>query len=115
MTGVEPSNYGNELEPTAYEHVTSYNNFYESGTSRNEPAHAAKDFTTRPWHVSVSGDVEAWTIDIEDILSSFTQEERDIPHSLRGSMVHGGALGGLSAERIAQAFPTDRQRQVRGI
>ena len=77
MTGVEPSNYGNELQPTAYEHVTSYNNFYEFGTSKDEPAHAAKDFITRPWHVNVSGEcLKPGTIDIDDILSSITQEER---------------------------------------
>ena len=77
MTGVQPTDYGSGLQPTAYKHVTSYNNFYEFGTSKEEPAHAAKDFVTRPWQVNVSGEcLKPGTIDIEDILTSITQEER---------------------------------------
>jgi methionine sulfoxide reductase catalytic subunit len=43
---------------TSEEIVTHYNNFYEFGTSKNEPARYAQGFKTSPWTVSVEGDVE---------------------------------------------------------
>ncbi len=69
--------YGDKLELTEYEHVTTYNNFYEFGTGKSQPAENAKDFKTRPWTVVVDGECEApGEIGIEDILSSIPQEER---------------------------------------
>ena len=43
--------------PTAYTHVTSYNNFYEFGTDKSDPARHAGRLKTRPWSVSVEGEV----------------------------------------------------------
>ncbi|WP_078118734.1 protein-methionine-sulfoxide reductase catalytic subunit MsrP [Thiosocius teredinicola] len=69
--------YGDKLELTEYEHVTTYNNFYEFGTGKSQPAENSKDFKTRPWTVVVDGECEApGEIGIEDILSSIPQEER---------------------------------------
>ncbi len=71
------SQYGQDLEPTAYEHVTGYNNFYEFGTDKGDPARNAHTLKTRPWTVVVDGECEApGEIGIEDILSGFPQEER---------------------------------------
>ena len=71
------SQYGRDLQPTAYEHVTGYNNFYEFGTVKGDPARNAHTLKTRPWTVVVDGECEApGEIGIEDILSGFTQEER---------------------------------------
>ena len=47
------SQYGQDLEPTAYEHVTGYNNFYEFGTDKGDPARNAHTLKTRPWTVVV--------------------------------------------------------------
>ncbi len=69
--------YGDKLELTEYEHVTTYNNFYEFGTGKSQPAENAKDFKTRPWTVVVDGECEApGEIGIEDILNGIPQEER---------------------------------------
>jgi sulfoxide reductase catalytic subunit YedY len=69
--------YGDDLTPTAYEHVTGYNNFYEFGTGKSDPARNAHSLQTRPWNLVVEGACEApGEIGIEDILSGFTQEER---------------------------------------
>ena len=74
---VVDSAYGQKLEPTAYEHVTGYNNFYEFGTAKTEPAGKAKTLQTRPWSVLVDGECDApGEIGIEDVLKDFTQEER---------------------------------------
>ncbi|GAB6043490.1 protein-methionine-sulfoxide reductase catalytic subunit MsrP [Endothiovibrio diazotrophicus] len=64
-------------EPTPYKDVTSYNNFYEFGTSKEDPARYAGSLKTRPWSVVVEGEVERpGTLDLEDLLRPFTAEER---------------------------------------
>src|SRR5688500_1408464 len=42
-------------EPTPYEDVTTYNNFYEFGTDKADPSRNARGFVTRPWTVAVAG------------------------------------------------------------
>ncbi|MCB1802625.1 MAG: protein-methionine-sulfoxide reductase catalytic subunit MsrP, partial [Gammaproteobacteria bacterium] len=77
MSGVKDAGMGRDLDLTAYEHVTGYNNFYEFGTDKSDPARNAHTLRTRPWTVVVDGECEApGEIGIEDILSAFTQEER---------------------------------------
>ena len=77
MTGVQKTGYGSGLQPTAYKHVTSYNNFYEFGTGKDEPAHLAKDFKPSPWQLEVTGEChKPGSIDMQDILASISQEER---------------------------------------
>lgn len=57
--------------------VTSYNNFYEFGTGKEDPVQNAGSLRTRPWSVVVDGEVEKpGTIDIEEILRVFVLEER---------------------------------------
>ena len=71
------SQYGQDLEPTAYEHVTGYNNFYEFGTDKGDPARNAHTLKTRPWTLVVDGECEApGEIGIEDGLKDYAQEER---------------------------------------
>jgi sulfoxide reductase catalytic subunit YedY len=77
IDGLVDTGMGHDLEPTDYEFVTSYNNFYEFGTDKGDPAEHAHSLKTRPWRVRVEGECEApGEIDIEDILTGFTQEER---------------------------------------
>ena len=77
IAGVRETGYGEGLEPTDYEHVTRYNNFYEFGTDKGDPARNAHTLRTRPWQVVVDGECEApGEIGIEDILAGFPQEER---------------------------------------
>lgn len=77
---IEPlmaTEYGTELQPTAYEFVTGYNNFYEFGTGKDDPAAYAGVLKTRPWTIKVDGECEAaGEIGIEDILKQFPQQER---------------------------------------
>ncbi len=51
-----PSEYSNEdLEPTAKEYITSYNNFYEFGTGKEDPARNAHTLTVKPWSIKIDG------------------------------------------------------------
>jgi sulfoxide reductase catalytic subunit YedY len=68
---------GKDLEPTDFVHVTTYNNFYEFGLDKRDPAANAHTLKTRPWTIQVTGECEKpGEIGIEDILSSIPQEER---------------------------------------
>ena len=64
-------------ELTPLESVIGYNNFYEFGTGKEDPAKNAHTLRTRPWTVSVDGEVHnPKTYDIDDILQRFPAEER---------------------------------------
>jgi sulfoxide reductase catalytic subunit YedY len=66
-----------EDELTPYDDVTSYNNFYEFGTGKEDPAKHAHTLRPRPWTVEVDGEVQRrQTFDIEDLRQRFPPEER---------------------------------------
>jgi sulfoxide reductase catalytic subunit YedY len=63
--------------PTKVEAATTYNNFYEFGTNKDDPARLAHTLRPRPWHVQVDGlCAKPRTIDIEEILKLAPLEER---------------------------------------
>ena len=62
---------------TPYEDVTTYNNFYEFGTGKGDPAVNAKAFRTKPWTVKVDGLVKKPAdYALEDFVKPYKQEER---------------------------------------
>jgi sulfoxide reductase catalytic subunit YedY len=68
---------GDEDELTPYEDVTSYNNFYEFGTGKDDPKRNAHTLRTRPWTVRVEGEVQRpTTFAIHDLWRRFPPEER---------------------------------------
>ena len=64
-------------EQTPYDAVTSYNNFYEFGTDKSDPARHAHSMTTDPWAIKVGGLVDQpGELHLEDVMSGFDLEER---------------------------------------
>ncbi len=62
---------------TPYQYVTSYNNFYEFGTDKEDPAANAHTLQTRPWSISIEGLVKKpMTLDIDALLKLAPIEER---------------------------------------
>lgn len=62
---------------TPYADITSYNNFYEFGLGKEDPAKHATNFPSKPWTVSVEGEVDKpGTFTLEDILKPHAVEER---------------------------------------
>lgn len=62
---------------TPYEHVTSYNNFYEFGYNKSDPARHGDSLRAHPWQVEVAGHAEKTGLfHLEDILSKVTLRER---------------------------------------
>ncbi len=65
------------LEPNSFEDITSYNNFYEFGTGKDDPAKNAGSLTTTPWTVTIDGLVDKpGEYDFGDIMAKMTVEER---------------------------------------
>ena len=66
-----------ELVPNEWEDITSYNNFYEFGTGKSDPAKYAGALTTAPWSVEINGLVDRPAVyHLEDILQKMAIEER---------------------------------------
>jgi len=69
--------YGTNETQTSYGAVTSYNNFYEFGTSKTDPFANAHKLKTRPWTVSIEGEVmRPEVVDIDTLIKRFPLEER---------------------------------------
>jgi sulfoxide reductase catalytic subunit YedY len=65
------------LAPNAWEDITSYNNFYEFGTGKDDPAKYARQMTISPWSIRIDGLVDKpGDYAIEDILARMQIEER---------------------------------------
>ncbi len=62
---------------TPYEHVTSYNNFYEFGYDKGDPAKRSGKFKPDPWQVEIAGQVgKPGKYNLEDLLKGIDLEER---------------------------------------
>jgi sulfoxide reductase catalytic subunit YedY len=60
-----------------FEEISSYNNFYEFGTGKSDPAENAHTLKTSPWSVQVTGEAaKTGTFTLEDILQPHALEER---------------------------------------
>ncbi|MEW6098228.1 MAG: protein-methionine-sulfoxide reductase catalytic subunit MsrP [Pseudomonadota bacterium] len=101
-------------KPTAYQDVTTYNNFYEFGTDKSDPARLAGALKTRPWTVAVEGEVRKPKVyDIEELLKLAPMEER----IYRLRCVEGWSMvipwvGYSLAELIRRVEPTGNAKYV---
>jgi len=69
--------YASKDELTPYKYVTSYNNFYEFGTDKADPAEYAHTLQTRPWTIAIEGLVKKpMSLDIDALLKLAPMEER---------------------------------------
>jgi len=77
LAGLRKSAYSTDETQTPYKDVTTYNNFYEFGTDKYSPAQLAGTLNTRPWTISVEGEVKhKKTFDIDALLKLAPLEER---------------------------------------
>jgi sulfoxide reductase catalytic subunit YedY len=101
-------------EPTSWRDATQYNNYYEFGTGKSDPARNAGRFKPEPWTVDVAGHAEViGRFALEDLLRPHTLEERIYRHRCveAWSMVIpwvGIPLG----ECLARFKPTSRAKYV---
>jgi sulfoxide reductase catalytic subunit YedY len=77
LPDVGKSPFSTSEEPNSYEDITTYNNFYEFGTGKDDPFRNAQDFEPRPWSITVDGHAEkTGTFDFDDFIRPFDLEER---------------------------------------
>jgi methionine sulfoxide reductase catalytic subunit len=81
LDGLIKSPYSTTEKMTSYQDITHYNNFYEFGTDKQQPADLAQKLQTTPWTVSVGGEVtKPGTFDIDTIMKMAPLEERIYRH-----------------------------------
>ena len=81
LPNVGKSPFSTSEPQNSYKDVTTYNNFYEFGTSKDEPAQYARNFKTSPWQVSVEGQVaKPHKFTMEELLALAPLEERIYRH-----------------------------------
>ncbi len=114
LSASKKSMYSMDEELTPYKDVTQYNNFYEFGTSKEDPAINAGTLKTRPWSIAITGEVKKpKTFDIDTLLKLAPLEER--VYRLRcveaWSMVVPW-IGYSLSELIKQVEPTGNAKYV---
>lgn len=72
-----PSKYSTHQIPNSYQDISTYNNYYEFGLDKDDPARYAKSLITDPWTVKISGECDKpGSYNLEDILKPHPLEER---------------------------------------
>lgn len=71
------TDYGKDLTPHSFKEITNYNNFYEFGTGKRDPAKNAHTLKPKPWHIKVSGECgKQGNYDLEDFIKPYQLQER---------------------------------------
>ena len=77
LQGITKGKFSTDEEPTSQMSITSYNNFYEFGGDKTDPARNSKNFKPKPWTVAVGGHCEKpGTYAYEDVTKGIPLEER---------------------------------------
>ena len=99
---------------TAFKDVSTYNNFYEFGTSKEQPAQLAKDFKTSPWVVSVEGEAgKPRKFTMDELLKLAPLEERIYRHRcVEGWSIVVPWVGYSLSALIKTVAPTDKAKYV---
>jgi sulfoxide reductase catalytic subunit YedY len=108
------SPFSTNEKPNSYNDVTHYNNFYEFGTHKDQPAENARNFKTYPWTVSIEGEVaKPRKFSIDEIMKLAPLEERIYRHRCveAWSIVVPWVGYSLSA-LLKQAEPTPQAKYV---
>jgi len=99
---------------TPYKDVTHYNNFYEFGTDKGDPAEYAQNLRTSPWTVEVSGEVEKpHSYSLDELMKLAPLEERIYRHRcVEAWSIVVPWIGYSLAEIIKRAQPTSKAKFV---
>ena len=103
-----------EEPANSFEEITTYNNFYEFGTGKSDPAKNAVNFNPHPWSIAVEGEVaKPGIFNLEDFIKPYQLEER----TYRFRCVEGWSMvipwvGFSLADMIKQFQPTSRAKYI---
>ncbi len=100
--------------PTSWDAITTYNNYYELGTDKPDPARNAGTLRPRPWSVAIEGEVKRpQVLDVDALVGSYALEER----IYRMRCVEAWSMvipwvGFPLAELVKRVEPTSRAKYV---
>src|SRR5689334_13204231 len=114
IDGIKKRSFSTTEPVTPYKDVTHYNNYYEFGTEKDEPAELAKNFRTRPRKVKIEGQVEKkQELEIDAILKMAPPEERIYRHRcVEGWSIVVPWVGFSLSELIKRVNPTSKAKFV---
>ncbi len=114
LNGVVKSSYRVDDKMTPYDVVTGYNNFYEFGTSKDQPAKLAQKLQTSPWTVSIEGEVvKPRTLDLDQVMKLAPLEERVYRHRcVEGWSIVVPWIGFSLSTILKQVEPTSKAKYV---
>jgi sulfoxide reductase catalytic subunit YedY len=114
ISGIQKSPFSTTEKITPIQTVTNYNNYYEFSTEKEAPAKLAQNFKTRPWMVTIDGDVskkQKW--DLDTILKFAPPEERIYRHRcVEGWSIVVPWVGFSLSELIKRAEPLGKAKFV---
>src|SRR5216684_7678889 len=115
LPNVKKGPFATDEAQTPYTDVTHYNNYYEFGTGKGDPAASAGAFPTRPWKVTFDGEIgKPQTVDIDELMKWAPLEER-IYRMRCVEVVDGHPLGRDAARRNHPPAGADAEGEVRRL
>ena len=99
----------------AFEDITGYNNFFEFGTDKGDPARFTGKLTVRPWTVKIDGHVAKPGAYADRGSAQVPARGADLSSALRRGVVDGDSLDRLPAGRPAEEGRADVEGQVRRL
>ena len=114
IPGIIKSEFSTDETANSYGDISTYNNYYEFGTGKADPAVYSRDFEPRPWTITVDGHAEkTGTFDFDDFIKPFDVEER----IYRMRCVEAWSMVipwvGISLAEIVKSFnPTSKAKYV---
>jgi sulfoxide reductase catalytic subunit YedY len=114
LTVVRKSEMAGQENVTAYEDITHYNNFYEFGSAKEDPARNAGRLRTRPWSVVVDGECDApGRVDVDELIKPQVLEERIYRHRCVEAWSMVAPWVGLPLANLLKRFrPTSKAKYV---
>jgi methionine sulfoxide reductase catalytic subunit len=98
---------------TAYDDITHYNNYYEFGARKTDPAQNATALRTRPWSVVIDGECESpGVIDLEDLMRPALEERIYRHRCVEAWSMVAPWVGSPLGELLKRFKPTSRARYV---
>ena len=114
IPGIVESDFSTPETQNSYEDITTYNNYYEFGTGKADPAVYSEGFEPRPWTITVDGHAgKTGTFDFDDFIKPFDVEER----IYRMRCVEAWSMvvpwAGISLAELVKSFnPTSKAKYV---
>jgi sulfoxide reductase catalytic subunit YedY len=116
LANLKKSSFSTTETMNSYRDVTTYNNFYEFGLDKGDPARHAHALKPRPWSMQGRRGVrQAGHLQPRRHPEVVPARRAHLPHALRRGVVDGHSVGRLPAGRLREALRADLEGEVRRV